>query len=87
MGPEVRNQQFAQQAQSRPRGKALLVEDNVDDLNYFCTVLQAQGCDVVPCASQEEALLCLEAGSFEFIVVSQGSCAFEGRRVLERAID
>jgi DNA-binding response OmpR family regulator len=80
-------QQFAQQAQNRPRIKALVVEDNVDDLNYFCTVLRAQGCDAIACASHDEALLCLQGSSFEFIVLTQGSCTFEGRRVLERAIE
>jgi DNA-binding response OmpR family regulator len=65
----------------------LLVENDVKDLNYYCGVLRAQGWDVVACASNDEALLSLQVGSFEFIVVSQGSCAFEGRRVLERAIE
>ena len=87
MGPQVRNQQFAHQAQDRPRVRALVLEDNVDDLSYLSTVLRAQGCDVVACASHEEALLRLQVGSFQFIVVTQGSCAFEGRRVLERAIE
>ncbi len=65
----------------------LLVDDDLHDLNYYCGVLRARGCEVVACASHNEALRYLEVGSFEFVVVSQGSCAFEGRCVLERAIE
>lgn len=86
MAPEVSNQQLAQQGQIERRGKILLVEDDVRDLSYSWGVLQAHGCDVVACASHKEALRYLEFGGFEFIMVSQGSYAFEGRCVLERAI-
>ncbi len=87
MASEILNQRLAQLAQIRPGGKVLLVDDDVHDLKYYCGVLRARGCEVVACASHNEALRCLEADSFKFIVVSQGSCAFEGRCVLERAIE
>lgn len=65
----------------------LLVDDDVQDLNYYYEVFRSYGCEVVPCASHNDALQLLEAGSFAFIVVCQGSCAFEGRCVLERSIE
>lgn len=87
MASEIWNQRLAQQAQIRPGGTVLLVDDDLQDLNYYCGALRVRGCEVVACASHNEALHCLEVGSFDFIVVSQGSCAFEGRCVLERAIE
>lgn len=66
-------------------GKILLVDDDVQDLGFYSMVLYKQGYQVVPCESYEAATRWLEADTFDFVVVSQGGPAFEGRRVLERA--
>lgn len=87
MATEIWSQRLAQQAQIRPGGRVLLVDDDLQDLNYYCGVLRARGCEVVACVSPEDALRFLEAGRFELILVCQGSSAFEGRSVLERAIE
>jgi DNA-binding NtrC family response regulator len=68
------------------RGNALVVDEDPADLVYYRTVLQRAGCEVVACNSYEEALDCLGADEFDLIVLSQGSSAFEGRKVLEKAI-
>lgn len=69
-----------------PRGSALVVDEDPGDRVYYRTVLQGAGCTVVACGSCEEALDCLKAENFDLLVVSQGSPAFEGRRVLEKAL-
>ena len=66
-------------------GKILLVDDDLQDLGFYSMVLYKQGYQVVPCESHEAATRWLESDTFDFVVVSQGGPAFEGRRVLERA--
>ena len=68
------------------RGNALVVHEDAADLIYYRTVLQRAGCAVVTCNSYHEALDCLEAEHFDLVILSQGSSAFEGRGVLEKAI-
>jgi DNA-binding NtrC family response regulator len=71
---------------SLTRSSVLVVDEDTADLVYYRTVLQRAGCAVVTCSSYDEALACLGAEHFDLVVLSQGSGAFEGRRVLERAI-
>jgi DNA-binding response OmpR family regulator len=80
---------FAQRAiDFAPRsGKVLLVDEDTRDLNFFRLILEGQGYEVYACASFAAGVQCLEAESFDFVLVSQGSQAFEGRTVLERAIE
>ncbi len=87
MHPAIRNRAVDRQAQFGRGGKILFVDEDLQDLYYFCRVLREQGRDAVPCESYAEAMRHLDISSFEFIVVSQGSCAFEGRCVLERAME
>lgn len=68
------------------RGNALVVHKDAADLVYYRIVLQRAGCAVVTCNSYDGALHCLEAEHFDLVVLSQGSSAFEGRGVLEKAI-
>ena len=76
----------AQQQRPVTRGNVLVVDDDTADLVYYRTVLQRAGCAVVTCSSYDQGLECLEAEHFDLVVLSQGSCSFEGRRVLEKAI-
>lgn len=69
-----------------PGANVLVVDEDPADLVYYRAVLQRVGCAVVACNSYDEALDCLGAEQFDLVVLSQGSAAFEGRRVLERAI-
>lgn len=66
-------------------GTILLVDDDLQDLGFYSMVLYKQGYQVVPCQSYESAMRWVECDTFDFVVVSQGGPAFEGRRVLERA--
>lgn len=68
------------------KGYVLIVDEDAADLVYYRTVLQRAGCAVVTCNSYDEALDCLGAEHFDLIVLSQGSSAFEGRRVLEKVM-
>lgn len=65
--------------------KVLLVDENAGDLRILRLILQGQGIEVFPCGTYEAGIQCLETESIDFVVVSQGSQAFEGRRVLDRA--
>lgn len=75
-----------EQKRLAPKGNALVVDGDPADLVYYRTVLQRTGCTVVTCNSYDEALDCVGAEHFDLIVLSQGSSAFEGRRVLEKAM-
>jgi DNA-binding NtrC family response regulator len=68
------------------KGNVLVVDEDTADLVYYRTVLQRAGCAVVTCSSYDEAMKCLRAEQFDLVVLSQGSSAFEGRRVLEKTI-
>jgi DNA-binding NtrC family response regulator len=79
---------FAQQRieySSRSK-KVLLVDEEVSDLRILRLILEGQGFEVFTCAGFEAGICCLEAEPFDFVVVSQGSHAFEGRTVLDRAM-
>ena len=68
------------------RGNVLVVDEDPADLVYYRTLLQRAGCAVVTCNSYDEAVNCIGAEDFDLIVLSQGSSAFEGRKVLEKAL-
>ena len=65
--------------------KILLVDDDAGDLRILRLILEGQGFQVLTCTSYEAGVQCLDAEPFDFVVVSQGSQAFEGRTVLDRA--
>ena len=50
-----------------------MVDENAEDLHAYAEVLRRQGCDVRACGSFHEGRDCLEAGSFDLVIVSQGS--------------
>lgn len=87
MHPGIRNLTVDRRSRFGRGGKILFVDEDLQDLYYLCRVLREQGRDPVPCESYAEAMRHLEVSRFEFVVVSQGSYAFEGRCVLERAIE
>jgi DNA-binding response OmpR family regulator len=79
---------FAQQGiefSIRPK-KILLVDEEAGDLRILRLTPEGQGFEVFTCTSFEAGILCLEAEPFDFVVVSQGSHDFEGRTVLDRAM-
>jgi DNA-binding NtrC family response regulator len=66
--------------------RVLLVDENVSDLRVLCLVLEGQGFEVLACTTYAAGLQSLETTPFDFVVVSQGTQAFEGREVLDRAL-
>jgi DNA-binding NtrC family response regulator len=67
------------------KAKVLLIDDDSTDLEYLFRILDAQGHEVTSCTSYHLGARLVESGTFDFVVVSQGSRAFEGRVVIERA--
>jgi len=66
--------------------KVLLVDEEAGDLRTLRLTLEGQGFEVFTCTSYEAGILRLEAEPVDFVVVSQGTQAFEGRTVLDRAM-
>jgi DNA-binding response OmpR family regulator len=81
------------QAEETLRGPArsprrlLMVDDNVEDLMYYTSILQRLGHDVRPCASFTEAANLFAREDFDLVIVSEGGTSFEGRSVLARAVE
>jgi len=65
--------------------KLLLVDEDEGDLRILRLILEGQGFEVSTCTTYEAGIQCLETEPFDFVVVSQGTQAFEGRKLLERA--
>jgi DNA-binding response OmpR family regulator len=84
MTPDI----FAQQNFGPPiRSKrVLLVDEEAGDLRTIRLTLEGQGFEVFTCTNFNAGVLCLESEHFDFVVVSQGSHAFEGRMVLDCAM-
>lgn len=74
-------------AHSARQGKILLVDENQKDLEACLSILRAQGIlDVSPCHSFAQAVQSLDHEEFDFVIVDQGSPAFEGQSVVKRAL-
>ena len=67
--------------------KILLVDESLRDLQYYAAILQWQGHEVRIAASYREGWLALEREHFDFVIVSQGSRQFEGRALVQRALE
>jgi len=67
--------------------KVLLVDEDLRDLQYYATVLLGQGPDVRIVPSYVEGWMALEKEHFDCVILSQGSREFEGRVVLQHAIE
>ena len=65
--------------------KILLVDEEAGDLPSLCQALENLGLQVFTCATYKTGIECLETEPFDLVVVSQGTLAFEGRVVLDRA--
>ena len=66
-----------------PRGRILLVDEDEKDLKYFITLLGRMGYSVRAFLNYREAEGCLEHEHFDFVIVSQGSPAFETRALVQ----
>jgi DNA-binding NtrC family response regulator len=69
------------------RAKLLLIDEEAGDLRTLRLTLEGQGFQIFSCPTYEAGIQCLETEPFDFVVVSQGTKAFEGRKVLTRAME
>jgi len=68
-----------------PGWAVLLVDEDLEQLEFVRGVIQGIGCAVQACNSYAEGMHQLVSGAFNMIVVGQGSRNFEGRCILEGA--
>ena len=66
--------------------RVLVVDEEASDLRILRLTLEGQGYEVITCSSYDAGIQCLEKEAFDFVVVSQGSRDFEGRAVLDHAM-
>jgi DNA-binding NtrC family response regulator len=69
------------------RWSVLVVHEDPGELRYYCSVLEGFGCRVRACESYQQGIDYLGDGAFDFVMVSQGTPSFEGRPLLERAVE
>ena len=86
MPPRAKKQPVPEEPQTAARLQFLLVDEDHNDLEYYRALLEEQGYKVCIANSYESAARCLEGKSLDFILVGQGTSAFEGRCVVERAL-
>jgi len=77
------SQSVGKQSEPSPSGTVLLVDEDLEQLEWVGRVIQGIGCSVQACNSYTEGMRQLVSGAFDIIVVGQGSRNFEGRCVLE----
>ena len=78
--------QFNSQAGASRRGTALIVDRDDKDLHSYAEVLCRMGFEVKTFLDFGEAARCLEHETADFVLVSQGSPAFEGQGVVQQAL-
>ena len=64
----------------------LLVFEELQNLEKYGSVLCTLGYSIRMCNSVAEGIEALETENVSFVIVSQGTPAFEGRQVLERSL-
>jgi DNA-binding NtrC family response regulator len=87
MESQIRESNPAQRPASPFRAKLLVVDEKLDELQYYSQVLQRAGYEVRSMASFADAATSLEHDSFDLIIASNESPNFTGRSVLARVIE
>ena len=64
----------------------LLILEELRDLEVSGTWLRSMGYKILMCSSLAQGMNSLETESVSLVIVSQGTSAFEGRKVLKRAL-
>lgn len=70
-----------------PKPKLLVVDEDITDTCEYCSLLREHGFDVHCICSYAEGAACVLKEPIDLVIVGQGSPAFEGRCVVERAIE
>ena len=66
--------------------KALIFDEDIEELALYAKPFEAQGVEVHKCASIESAMRCVEREQFDLALLDQVSPAFEGRRIIRHLI-
>jgi CheY-like chemotaxis protein len=66
--------------------KALIFDEDIEELALYAKPFEAHGVEVHKCASIEAAMRCMEREQFDLALLDQGSSAFEGRRIIRHLI-
>jgi DNA-binding NtrC family response regulator len=77
---------FALPTPPSPVRSVLLVDEVPNDLHAYADILNRQGYQVHTCESVREGECFLRDGSFDLVIVSQGSRGFRWRSLVQRAI-
>jgi DNA-binding response OmpR family regulator len=64
----------------------LVIDEDLDEARRYCALLRDKGYEVRCTCSYAEGEACLKDRPVDFVIVSQGSRAFEGRRSVKRAV-
>ena len=64
----------------------LLVFEELRDLETYGSILRSLGYRIIMCNSAAEGIKALATENVAFVIVSQGTPAFEGRQVLETSL-
>lgn len=83
---ERAEQQDSGATQLRRTRKALIFDENVEELALYSKPFEHEGIEVHKCASIESAMRCVEREQFDLALVDQVSPAFEGRRVIRHLV-
>jgi two-component system C4-dicarboxylate transport response regulator DctD len=86
MNDRLSNHASAQRSCPNPK-TVLLVDEQCGELSCLIETLREHGCEVYSCTRYDDGLRQLESRFFDFVVVCQGGPQFEGKSVLERAIE
>jgi DNA-binding NtrC family response regulator len=84
---EIMNQSAEQRSEPSLGGPVLLIDEDLEQLEFVQGVIQGIGHSVQACNSYAEGMRQVVSGAFDIVVVGQGSRNFEGRCVLESAIE
>ena len=83
---ECQDARFAPEGRpARPR--LLVVDEDIADTCQYCPLLRESGFEVHCLCSYSEGADCVCREPVDLVIVSQGGPAFEGRCVVERAIE
>ena len=85
LGEDIMNQSAKKHLESNRGATVLLVDEDLAYLEFIRRMIQGSGYSVDACNSYTEGIRQLESGTFDIVVVGQGSRNFEGRCVLECA--
>ncbi len=70
-----------------PNPKVLLIAHELDSLYGICQELLKAGYFVYSASSYAEGVAILNHRSIDFVIVDEGTAAFEGKPILERAVE